>query len=125
MSEVFEILIAADPSRHAAHIKAEQCAADGATIQGVSKHCSCIRQRIALCGGDGRILQAGEHIDIPDSIHSCRCPMESGQRGSSDLFRGRSVGGQLRIRMNSDEGMLEVFIVGYELAILHSNLERS
>lgn len=37
MSEVFEILIAANPSRHGAYIEAEQCTADGAARQEVSK----------------------------------------------------------------------------------------
>lgn len=52
-------------------------------------------------GGGGRVvpLQAGEDVDIPDSIHGCCCLMKSGQQGRSGLFRDRSVGGQLEIRM--------------------------
>lgn len=103
MSEVFEILIAADPSRHAAYVETEQGPTNGAARQQVSKYWKHTRSRIAplgvllsiLGGGGGLVLQAGEDIDIPDSIHGCCCPMESGQQGRSGLFKDRSVDKQL------------------------------
>lgn len=92
MSKELEILFTADPCTHGRDVKTKECPADGAARQVVSKYC---KQQQWMDGwGD---LQAGEDVDIPDSIHGCCGPRESGQRG-------RSLGGQVEVCTGLDEG---------------------
>lgn len=83
-----DMLLTSNPKSAPPIVPLDKRSANNATIQ-----------EAVMMGG--AVLQAGEDVDIPDSIHGCCCPMESGQQGRSGLFRfrGRSVGGQLGIRM--------------------------